>query len=207
MSEEHHRKLEAMYGAAPVNAPCEPRLEVREGEATLVMEVRACHFHAAGSLHGSVYFKALDDAAFFAVNSLVEDVFVLTTSFTVYLLRPVRRGRSGPRAGWSAPPGRSLSRSRSSSPATGWWPRAAAHSCAAASAWTRFRATSEAHRRLRTHFRGPHRKNRPIDPAPPSALRGRLAWVVHLDRQSAFRGHGLSPSCRTALGALKRRLV
>ena len=34
----------------------------------------------------------LDDAAFFAASSLVEDVFVLTTSFTTYLTRPVSQG-------------------------------------------------------------------------------------------------------------------
>ncbi|MCP3859441.1 MAG: PaaI family thioesterase, partial [Phycisphaeraceae bacterium] len=34
----------------------------------------------------------MDDAAFFAVNSLVEDVFVLTVSFNIYLLRPVVGG-------------------------------------------------------------------------------------------------------------------
>ena len=39
-----------------------------------------------------MYFLALDNAAFFAVNSLVEDVFVLTTSFTTYLSRPVSEG-------------------------------------------------------------------------------------------------------------------
>ena len=37
-------------------------------------------------------FKSLDDAAFFAVNSLVTDVFVLTASFTIYLTRPVTEG-------------------------------------------------------------------------------------------------------------------
>jgi acyl-coenzyme A thioesterase PaaI-like protein len=39
-----------------------------------------------------VYFKALDDAGFSAVNSLVEDVFVLTASFGIHLLRPVSSG-------------------------------------------------------------------------------------------------------------------
>jgi acyl-coenzyme A thioesterase PaaI-like protein len=34
----------------------------------------------------------LDDAAFFAANSLEGDVFVLTTSFTTYLTRPVSLG-------------------------------------------------------------------------------------------------------------------
>ena len=92
MRREHFDKLERMYAAAPVNQSFRPVLQVSEGTAFLTMPVREEHFHAAGSLHGSVYFKALDDAAFFAVNSLVEDVFVLTTSFTVYLLRPVTSG-------------------------------------------------------------------------------------------------------------------
>ena len=34
----------------------------------------------------------LDDAAFFAANSLEGDVFVLTTSFTTHLTRPVSSG-------------------------------------------------------------------------------------------------------------------
>jgi hypothetical protein len=35
--------------------------------------VRPDFFHAAHAVHGSVYFKALDDAAFFAVASLVQE--------------------------------------------------------------------------------------------------------------------------------------
>ena len=48
--------------------------------------------HAADAVHGSVYFKLLDDACFFAANSLVDDVFVLTASFNIYLTRPVTGG-------------------------------------------------------------------------------------------------------------------
>jgi uncharacterized protein (TIGR00369 family) len=54
--------------------------------------VRPDFFHAAGAIHGAVYFKAMDDAAFFAVQSIVDDVFVLTVSFNVYLTRPVSEG-------------------------------------------------------------------------------------------------------------------
>jgi hypothetical protein len=39
-----------------------------------------------------VYFRALDDAGFSAANSLAEDVFVLTASFGIHLLRPVAPG-------------------------------------------------------------------------------------------------------------------
>ena len=40
-----------------------------------------------------VYFKCLDDATFFAVNSVVFDVFVLTVTFNIVLVRPVTAGR------------------------------------------------------------------------------------------------------------------
>ena len=92
-NDEHYRKLERMYAKAPINRFFKPELLICEGEARLEMMVRADFFHTAGSLHGSVYFKALDDSAFFAVNSLVEDVFVLTVSFTTHITRPVTEGK------------------------------------------------------------------------------------------------------------------
>jgi uncharacterized protein (TIGR00369 family) len=89
---EHFRKLENMYLSAPINSFFRPTLEVSKGRAVLTMEVRPDFFHAADAVHGSVYFKALDDAAYFAVNSLVHGHFVLTVSFNTYLLRPVTGG-------------------------------------------------------------------------------------------------------------------
>ena len=90
--EEHYRKLERMYASAPVNEYYVPKMQVGEGRTELIIPVRPDFFHVAGAVHGSVYFKALDDAAFFAVNSLVDDVFVLTVSFNVYLTRPISEG-------------------------------------------------------------------------------------------------------------------
>lgn len=88
----HFRKLERMYLGAPINAYYQPKLRIEKGHSELVIPVRRDFFHAANAVHGSVYFKALDDAAFFAVNSLVRDVFVLTVSFTVYFTRPITAG-------------------------------------------------------------------------------------------------------------------
>jgi uncharacterized protein (TIGR00369 family) len=65
---------------------------VSEGSSEIIQPVGPELFHAAGAVHGSVYFKVMDDVAFFAVNSLVTDVFVLTVSFQVYFLRPVASG-------------------------------------------------------------------------------------------------------------------
>lgn len=89
---EHYRKLERMYQSAPINQFFRPGLTITEGQAEVVMEARPDFFHAAHAVHGAVYFKGLDDAAFFATNSLVPDFFVLTVSFTTYLERPVTEG-------------------------------------------------------------------------------------------------------------------
>jgi uncharacterized protein (TIGR00369 family) len=91
-AEAHFRRLGRLYQAAPTNAYYQPRLTVGEGWAEVVIPVRPEFFHAAGAVHGSVYFKALDDAAYFAANSLVEDAFVLTASFNLYLTRPISEG-------------------------------------------------------------------------------------------------------------------
>ncbi|PKL38606.1 MAG: thioesterase [Spirochaetae bacterium HGW-Spirochaetae-1] len=90
--ENHYRKLENMMHSAPIVKLAGARVVVSEGQAEITLPVREELFHAAGALHGSMYFLALDNAAWFAVNSLVYDVFVLTTSFTTYLIRPVSTG-------------------------------------------------------------------------------------------------------------------
>lgn len=78
--------------SAPLVTLTGARAEISKGKAVIRIPVNSKFFHAAGALHGSLYFLALDNAAFFAVNSLVKDVFVLTTSFTTYLTRPVSEG-------------------------------------------------------------------------------------------------------------------
>ena len=88
----HCEKLERMYLSSPTSGEYDADIDITEGAATVTVPVQDKQFHAAGGVHGSVYFKVLDDAAFFAVNSLVEDVFVLTTSFNLHLTRPVSAG-------------------------------------------------------------------------------------------------------------------
>src|SRR5262245_56398621 len=89
---EHHRKLERMYESAPVSRWYGVRIAIEDGRAEVKVTVRPEFLHAAGAVHGSVYFRLLDDAAFFAANSRVEDSFVLTVSFTVHFARPVMEG-------------------------------------------------------------------------------------------------------------------
>jgi uncharacterized protein (TIGR00369 family) len=89
----HWRALEGLYGSAPINAAFESRLTiVGEGAARIEFDVDQRHFHAAGAAHGTIYFKMLDDAAFYAANTLVTDRFLLTTSFNLHFTRPLRAG-------------------------------------------------------------------------------------------------------------------
>ena len=93
--EDHYRKLERMYlHSAPISVEVYKgiQLTVAHERAELSLPVEPKFFHAANSLHGSVYFKMLDDAAFFAVNSIVQDVFVYTVTFNIQMLRPVTSG-------------------------------------------------------------------------------------------------------------------
>ena len=91
---DHHRKLERMYHETPCNSDLDLTLSITgPGEAELRVAVDESMHHAADGVHGSYYFKALDDATFFAANSLVEDVFVLTTDFHIQLTRPVSTGQ------------------------------------------------------------------------------------------------------------------
>jgi uncharacterized protein (TIGR00369 family) len=89
---EHYRKLERMYSRAPVNTYFKATLAVSEGQAEVELAVRDDFHHTGGAMHGAVYFKVLDDATFFAANSIVEDVFVLTARFDISFLKPVSSG-------------------------------------------------------------------------------------------------------------------
>jgi uncharacterized protein (TIGR00369 family) len=90
-AEAHFRGLERMYDRAAVNRLFQSALSVPQaGRAEIRFEVTPDMFHAAGAAHGTIYFKMLDDAAFYAANSMVEDCFVLTTQFNLFLTRPVK---------------------------------------------------------------------------------------------------------------------
>lgn len=93
MNQEHYRKLEGMYHNAPCNQYYKPKMTIGDGEAELIIEFDPKFCHGGGAVHGATYFKMLDDAAYFAVSSLVDDAFVLTAHFNIHLLRPITQGQ------------------------------------------------------------------------------------------------------------------
>ena len=82
-----------MYHSAPINGIFRPKLTITQGRAEVIAEARPDLFHAAGALHGAVYFKMLDDAAFFAASSIREGYFMLTASFSLDFLLPISGGQ------------------------------------------------------------------------------------------------------------------
>ena len=92
---EHYQKLERMYLVANIQKLMfeTTTIKISEGESEVGLTVQEKYHHAGAAMHGAVYFKLLDDAAYFAANSVIEDVFLLTSSFNVNLIRPVVSGK------------------------------------------------------------------------------------------------------------------
>jgi uncharacterized protein (TIGR00369 family) len=89
----HFRALESLYGQAPINGLFRSTLEIVEaGFARIRFDIDPALFHAAGAAHGTLYFKMMDDAAFYACNSMVSDRFLLTTAFNLNFTRPLKGG-------------------------------------------------------------------------------------------------------------------
>ena len=92
IDENHYKKLENMYYSAPCNQYFSPEMKISKGECIVTIPVTPKLFHAAGAAHGNAYFKVVDDSCFFAANSLITDVFVLTTNLNTHLTRPISSG-------------------------------------------------------------------------------------------------------------------
>ncbi len=89
----HFKGLEALYNSAPINEFFASKLTVEKGGvARIEGALDEAHFHAAGAVHGTGYFKMIDDAAFYAANSLVPDRFLLTTGFNLFFTKPLQPG-------------------------------------------------------------------------------------------------------------------
>lgn len=100
-AEAHLRALEALYDSAPINRLFESRIELpKAGQSVIRFNVQSDAFHAANAAHGTLYFKMLDDAAFYAANGLVSDRFLLTTAFNLHFTKPMRVGKARAEGKW-----------------------------------------------------------------------------------------------------------
>ena len=100
-AEAHLRALESLYASAPINRMFESKIALPEaGRSEIRFIVGGDTFHAAGAAHGTLYFKMLDDAAFYAANGLVSDRFLLTTAFNLHFTKPMKSGEALAEGRW-----------------------------------------------------------------------------------------------------------
>ena len=100
-AEAHLRALEALYVSAPINRLFESAIELpAAGQSRIRFTVHDAMFHAANAAHGTLYFKMLDDAAFYAANGLVTDRFLLTTAFNLHFTKPMKSGEAVAEGRW-----------------------------------------------------------------------------------------------------------
>jgi len=100
-ADAHLRALEALYDSAPINRLFESRIELpKAGQSLIRFPVKGDAFHAANAAHGTLYFKMLDDAAFYAANGLVSDRFLLTTAFNLHFTKPLKSGEAFAEGRW-----------------------------------------------------------------------------------------------------------
>ena len=89
----HYRKLEEMYLKANINSSVfdSSTILIKEGEAKISLNVSEKYFHALGAIRVCLF--QLQMMQHFSVSSIVKDYFILTTSFQINILRPVKRGK------------------------------------------------------------------------------------------------------------------
>lgn len=94
MKNTHYKKLENIYLNAKLNKEIYSGIEIviSKNYSEIKMPIKQDYFHALKAIHGSVYFKMLDDAAFFAAQSVVKDYMLLTASFNITFKMPVSNG-------------------------------------------------------------------------------------------------------------------
>src|SRR5687768_2691320 len=99
--EAHLRALESLYNSAPINRLFQSHIALPEaGRSEIRFAIERDSFHAAEAAHGTLYFKMLDDAAFYAANGLVSDRFLLTTAFNLHFTKPMRSGEARAEGRW-----------------------------------------------------------------------------------------------------------
>ncbi len=80
-----------MFHSAPIqDLLTGAEINLQEGRAEYILKIKRDYFHAADAMHGAIYFKLLDDSAYFAAATLEHQFFLLTKSYQINFRRPVQ---------------------------------------------------------------------------------------------------------------------
>lgn len=92
--DKHYKALIKMY----LGASFQPKfpgteMELWPGKAEIRMDVDSSYHHAAGSMHGYVYFRMLDEVCYFAAMTFEKEFYYVTRSFNIDFTRPFKEGK------------------------------------------------------------------------------------------------------------------
>ncbi|MBO6495448.1 MAG: PaaI family thioesterase [Roseivirga sp.] len=92
---EHYNFLVKLFHSAPINKTifAGSDMSLSDGEAKYELTIKEEFFHGGEAMHGAIYFKLLDDAAYFACATEVDDYFLVTKSYQIEFVRPVMGGK------------------------------------------------------------------------------------------------------------------
>jgi uncharacterized protein (TIGR00369 family) len=93
ITDEHHHKLQRMYAGAPISQLYGATVRIGDAYADVRFALAPTFDHRAHGTQGSVYYRALDDAAFFAASACEVRRLLTTVSFQINFLQPVAQGQ------------------------------------------------------------------------------------------------------------------
>ena len=90
--QEHYGRLERMHSKSPINNQLSSKIKISQGQVELKLKVTKDMKNGLNQIHNAYIFMALESVAFFAANSLIEDVLVFTKSFEIIFSKPASGG-------------------------------------------------------------------------------------------------------------------
>lgn len=92
--QDHYKKLENLYTKVNIGEFYDTtQMTVSQKHAEISLEIEPKYHMGLGLTHGSVYFRLLDDACFYACMSLEDETHLLTSRFNIEFLKPVISGK------------------------------------------------------------------------------------------------------------------
>tara|TARA_B100000131_G_C18118881_1_gene612164 strand:+ start:2573 stop:2998 length:426 start_codon:yes stop_codon:yes gene_type:complete len=84
---EHYSKLEYMFCHSPINKTLNAEIKINQGTSEIIFTATKSMHNEIKDIHNAYISMTLESAAFFAANSLIEDVLVFTKSFEINYLK------------------------------------------------------------------------------------------------------------------------
>ena len=85
--EEHYNKLENIFSKSSINKVLNAEIKINQGFSELIFTTNNSMHNEIKEIHNAYISMALESAAFFAANSLIEDVLVFAKSFEINYLK------------------------------------------------------------------------------------------------------------------------